>query len=58
MFDDKMFDDSLGDLEKIGDPEVRKAALTMAHESIVLAKNRDRTIPILWELVKTNSRYM
>ena len=47
MFDDKMFDDSLGDLEKIGDPEVRKAALTMAHESIVLAKNRDRTLPIL-----------
>jgi hypothetical protein len=57
MFDDKIFHDSLGDLEKIGDPEVRKAALTMAHENSS-GKNRDRTLPILWELVKTKSRYM
>ena len=46
MFDDQMFEEIRNDTEKIGDTEVRKAAEIIARESIVLAKNMNRALPI------------
>ena len=46
MFDENVFVESAKDLDLIGDPEVRKEALKIARESIVLAKNNYMTLPV------------
>jgi beta-glucosidase len=46
MFDEDTYVESAKDLDLIGDPEVRKEALKIARESIVLAKNNYMTLPV------------
>ncbi len=47
LFDEVHSNDTFDYLENIGDTSVRKAAMDIAVESIILAENNDKTLPIL-----------